>query len=322
MAEKTGPKKKTSPSRDDAAGDEYSLSGDFRGAVINIKSTIVSNDEVKDFENLPPEPGDPPFQGLQYFDEKDADRFFGREMLVAKIVARLAGTRFLAVIGASGSGKSSVVRAGVIPALRRSARLVDGGMPPTDSGQWDIRVFTPSGHPLEALSASLTRDSESVTAASTLRADMEQDAHSLVLASRRLLSQNGRKHLLLVIDQFEEIFTQCKQESERLAFLENLLMAVDPADPQPVSVLLTLRADFYAQLSRTERLRELVSQNQEFIGAMNSDELTRAILQPAAIGNWKYRAGLVDVARRPGRNPVSSLLSHARWRRGNAAADA
>ena len=301
MAEKSGPKKKTSPARDDAAGDEYSLSGDFRGAVINIKSTIVSNDEVKDFENLPPEPGEPPFQGLQYFDEKDADRFFGREMLVAKIVARMAGTRFLAVIGASGSGKSSVVRAGVIPALRRSARLVDGGMPPTDSGQWDIRVFTPSAHPLEALSASLTRDSESVTAAATLRADLEQDAHSLVLASRRLLSQNGRKHLLLVIDQFEEIFTQCKQESERQAFLENLLMAVDPADPQPVSILLTLRADFYAQLSRTERLRELVSQNQEFIGAMNTDELTRAILQPAAIGQLEgtgWSCG--GAARRPG----------------------
>ncbi len=320
MAEKTGSKKKTSPARDDAAGDEYSLSGDFRGAVINIKSTIVSNDEVKDFENLPPEPGEPPFQGLQYFDEKDADRFFGREMLVAKIVARMAGTRFLAVIGASGSGKSSVVRAGMIPALRRSARLVDGGMPPTDSGQWDIRVFTPSGHPLEALSASLTRDLESVTAAATLRADMEQDAHSLVLASRRLLSQNGRKHLLLVIDQFEEIFTQCKQESERQAFLENLLLAVDPADPQPVSVLLTLRADFYAQLSRSEHLRELVSQNQEFIGAMNSDELTRAILQPAAIGNWKVQAGLVevlldDLGSEPGELP---LLSHAlleTWKR-------
>jgi tetratricopeptide (TPR) repeat protein len=320
MAAESGPKKKTSPERHDASGDEYNLSGDFRGAVINIKSTIVSNDEVKDFENLPPEPGEPPFQGLQYFDEKDADRFFGREMLVAKIVARMAGTRFLAVIGASGSGKSSVVRAGVIPALRRSARLADGGMPPTDSGQWDIRIFTPSAHPLEALSASLTRDSESVTAASTLRADMEQDTRALVLASRRLLSQNGRKHLLLVIDQFEEIFTQCKQENERQAFLENLLMAVDPADPQPVSVLLTLRADFYAQLSRTERLRELVSQNQEFIGAMNRDELTRAILQPAALGNWKVQAGLVevlldDLGSEPGELP---LLSHAlleTWKR-------
>src|SRR6186713_800046 len=92
--------------RQPAGGDQYDLSGDFRGAVINIKSTIVSNAEVKDIENLPPEPGEAPFQGLQYFDEKDADRFFGREALVAKIVGRLTTTRFLAVIGASGSGKS------------------------------------------------------------------------------------------------------------------------------------------------------------------------------------------------------------------------
>ena len=148
-----------------AVGDQYYLSGDFRGAVINIKSTIVSNAEVKDSENLPPEPGEPPFQGLQYYDEKDADRFFGREMVVAKIVGRLANSRFLAVIGASGSGKSSVVRAGVIPALRKGERLKDGSLPPTDSGQWDIRTFTPVAHPLDALAAILTRESESISAA-------------------------------------------------------------------------------------------------------------------------------------------------------------
>ncbi|RPH58066.1 MAG: ATP-binding protein, partial [Chloroflexi bacterium] len=202
-------------SRQRAKGENYNLSGDFHGAVINIKSTILSNDEVKDIENLPPEPGEAPFQGLQYFDEQDAGRFFGRELLVAKIVARLASTRFLAVIGASGSGKSSVVRAGVLPALRSGERLADGGLPPTDSGQWDIRIFTPSAHPLEALAASLTRDSESVSAAAAMRSDLEQDHHALALSARRLLSQTGRKHLLLVIDQFEEIFTQCKQEAER-----------------------------------------------------------------------------------------------------------
>src|SRR5215217_1577401 len=67
-----------------ARGDNYDLSGDFRGAVINIKSTIVSSAEVKDIEDLPPEPGEAPFQGLQYYDEKDADRFFGREALTAR----------------------------------------------------------------------------------------------------------------------------------------------------------------------------------------------------------------------------------------------
>jgi hypothetical protein len=168
------------------SGENYELSGDFRGAVVNIKSTIISNDEVKDLENLPPEPGEPPFQGLQYFDEKDADRFFGREALVAKIVGRLTTTRFLTVIGASGSGKSSVMRAGVIAALRRGERLAEGSLPPTDSGQWDIRILTPSAHPLDALAASLTLESESVTAATNLRTDLIQDPNSLTLVARRL----------------------------------------------------------------------------------------------------------------------------------------
>ncbi len=307
-------RRKTSP------GDNYDLSGDFRGAVINIKSTIVSSAEVKDIENLPPEPGEAPFQGLQYYDEKDADRFFGRENLVAKIVGRLANDRFLAVIGASGSGKSSVVRAGVIPALRRGERLSDGSLPPTDSGQWEIRTFTPSAHPLDALAATLTRESESVQAATALRADLAKEASALSLIVRRLLAQNGKKRLMLVIDQFEEVFTQCREVDERNAFIENLLHAADPADAQPLVILLTLRADFYAQLAAHDRLRELISQHQEFIGAMNREELTRAILQPAALGKWKVQEGLVevilnDLGSEPGALP---LLSHAlleTWKR-------
>src|ERR1044071_388203 len=219
----TPPKKPRATPRGKAVGDNYELSGDFRGAVINIKSTIVSNDEVKDIESLPPVSGDPPFQGLQYFDEKDADRFFGREALVAKIVGRLNTTRFLTIIGASGSGKSSVVRAGVIPALRRGERLADGSLPPTNSGQWDIRIFTPSAHPLDALAASLTRESESVSAATAMRADLAQQPQSLNLIARRLLAQSGKKRLMLVIDQFEEIFTQCHHDDERTAFIASLL---------------------------------------------------------------------------------------------------
>lgn len=317
------PKKATASNKPRAkrnTGDSYELSGDFRGAVVNIKSTIVSNAEVKDLENLPPEAGESPFPGLRYFDETDANLFFGREALTAKIIGRLATTRFLTVIGASGSGKSSIVRAGVIPALRRGERLADGSLPPTDSGQWDIRILTPTAHPLDALAASLTRDSESVSALTTLRADLVQDANALSLIARRLLAQNHKKHLLLVIDQFEETFTQCHDEAERRAFIENLLRTIDPSHPQPVTVLLTLRADFYTQLAFQDSLRELVSQNQEFIGAMSREELTRAILQPAALGNWKVQEGLVevildDLGNEPGALP---LLSHAlleTWKR-------
>lgn len=318
MPKKPEPSKKTSKRK--PSGDNYELSGDFRGAVVNIKSTIVSNAEVKDIESLPPEPGDPPFQGLQYFDEKDADRFFGREAVVAKIIGRLTTTRFLTVIGASGSGKSSVVRAGVLPALRRGERLADGSLPPTDSGQWDIRILTPTARPLDALAASLTREAESVSALSALRKDLNEDPNALGLITRRTLAKNNKKHLLLVIDQFEEVFTQCRQDDERRAFIENLLQAVDSNQSQPITVLLTLRADFYAQLAFQDKLRELVSQNQEFIGAMTRDELTRAILQPAALGNWKVQEGLVevildDLGNEPG---VLPLLSHAlleTWKR-------
>ena len=184
----------------------------------------------------------------------------------------------------------------------------------------DIRILTPSAHPLEALAASLTRDSESVSATTTLRNDLAQDPNSLSLVARRVLAQNNKKHLLLVIDQFEEVFTQCRQDDERSAFIENLLHAIDPANPQPITILLTLRADFYTQLAFQDRLRELVSQNQEFIGAMSRDELKRAILLPAALGNWKVQEGLVevildDLGSEPGALP---LLSHAlleTWKR-------
>ncbi len=306
--------------RSTPSGDTYDLSGDFRGATINIKSTIVGAAEVKDIEDLPPEPGEAPFQGLQYFDEKDADRFFGREALTARIVGRLNGSRFLAVIGASGSGKSSLVRAGVIPALRRGERLMDGSLPPTDSGQWAIHTIIPTAHPLEALAASLMRDSESISGITTLQDDLATDSRALALTVRKLSAQASYRRLLLVVDQFEEVFTACRSEPERKAFIDNLVAAVDPDDDHPITVLITLRADFYAQCAQYDGLRELLSQRQEYIGAMSRDELFRAIVQPVALGNWKIQEGLVDlmlddVGQEPGALP---LLSHAlleTWKR-------
>jgi len=305
-------------------GDIFEMSGDFRGAVINIKSTIIGAAEVRDLESMPPEPGDPPYQGLQYFGESDADRFFGRESLVARLVNRLATARFLAVIGASGSGKSSLVRAGVLPALRRGERLPDGSLPPTDSAQWDIRILTPGAHPLEALAVCLAHEAEhsarSLSALASLQSDLTQQPRALSLAARRLLAHNGKKHLLLVIDQFEEIFTQCRQPSERQAFLGALLDTLHPETLAPVTILITLRADYYAHLAEYAPLRQAISQNQEFIGAMTRTDLARAIFSPAALGNWKVQEGLVelildDLGGEPGALP---LLSHAlleTWKR-------
>src|SRR5512135_414001 len=147
-----------------------------------------------------PTPGEPPFKGLQYFDEADSDLFFGREVLTAKLVNRLRETHFLSVIiGASGSGKSSLVRAGLIPAIRR-----DGSPNRLD---WQVHVITPTAHPLEALATELTRDSESVTATATLIDDLAKDPRSLHLYLSRQTSTRAAPAItatLLVIDQFEE----------------------------------------------------------------------------------------------------------------------
>lgn len=129
-----------------------------------------------------PTPGEAPFKGLQYFEEADAKLFFGRELLTAKLLNRLRDKQFLSVIiGASGSGKSSLVRAGLIPALKKGVELLEGIKPPEGSSDWQIHIITPTAHPLEALAGELTRDSESVTATATLLDDLGRDPRSLSL---------------------------------------------------------------------------------------------------------------------------------------------
>ncbi|MGE5224580.1 MAG: BTAD domain-containing putative transcriptional regulator, partial [Omnitrophica WOR_2 bacterium] len=274
----------------------------------------------------PPESGEPPFKGLQFLEEGDADRFFGRSQVTARLGEAVCETSFLAVIGASGSGKSSVIRAGLVPALKRS---------PTP---WHVDILTPTAHPLEALAIQLTRGSESVAAAEALIDDMAKDRRSLHLFLKEnkpaLLSSNPRGSFsdtktLLVVDQFEELFTLCRDEDERTAFIENLLYAAFTGDQQ-AHILIALRADFYAHLAQYAQLRQAVASRQEYLGAMNAGELRQAIEEPARLGGWEYSPGLVElilheIGADAGRQPEPGalpLLSHAlleTWkrRRGN-----
>jgi Tol biopolymer transport system component len=264
-----------------------------------------------------PVPGEPPFKGLQYFDEIDSDLFFGRELLTAKLVNRLRDTQFLSVvIGASGSGKSSLVRAGLIPALKKGGTLLDGTKPPEGSADWQIHIITPTAHPLEALATELTRDLDSLAATARLIDDLAQEPRSLALFFARA---GSRRHTVLVIDQFEELFTLCRDEFEREAFIDNLLTMISPGQSSS-TLIITLRADFYAYLAQYPELREAVAQKQEYIGPMTAEELRRAIEEPARQGHWEFEPGLVDLILRdvgdePGALP---LLSHAlleTWRR-------
>jgi WD40 repeat protein/basic membrane lipoprotein Med (substrate-binding protein (PBP1-ABC) superfamily)/DNA-binding SARP family transcriptional activator/energy-coupling factor transporter ATP-binding protein EcfA2 len=268
-----------------------------------------------------PAPGSPPYKGLEYFDVGDADLFFGREKLTAHLAGRLReGERLLFVVGASGSGKSSLVRAGLIPALKRGEPLFDGSNPPEGSPDWLLHVIQPTAQPLETLATSLCHDEPYPPSVAALIDDLHQDPRTLHLCARRLCQAQDAPRLLLVVDQFEELFTLCQDEGERTAFIANLLTAVDPDSAGPTTVVVTLRADFYAHCAQYPQLRQQLAKHQEYIGPMSSEELRQAIEEPARQGAWEFEPGLVDLILRDVRGQPGSLplLSHAlleTWRR-------
>lgn len=256
-----------------------------------------------------PAPGLCPYKGLNYFDEADADLFVGREALTDKLAERVLTLatdeiRFLAIVGASGSGKSSLVRAGLVPALHWNKKSAD----------WLIHILTPTAHPLENLAASLIHDTASVADAAMFTDDLARDPHSLHLFVKRRMKRGSRSRQLLVIDQFEELFTLCHSQDERASFVSNLLAAASEPDGS-IFIVITLRADFYAHCAEYIQLREALAQQQEYIGAMSDVELRRAVEEPARRGRWEFEPGLVDVllhdvGHEPGALP---LLSHALW---------
>ncbi len=286
-------------------------------------SASLRSDELSVTDIAPPAPGDPPFKGLDFFDERDAELFFGREKLTDQLVKQvcqcvssdMAGRRVVTVIGASGSGKSSVVRAGLIPALkgRKSSDIgrATGDDPSQRLFPGPIHVITPTAHPLESLAVSLTRTAISVLETAALLDDLAREPRSLHLAATRIAHLNDAPHMLLVVDQFEELFSLCHDEVERRFFVDNLLYAA--GNPGPMTVVVVLRADFYAHCAPFENLRQALCERQQYIGAMNAEELRRAIMEPARRGGWTFEPGLVDLLLRdvndePGALP---LLSHA-----------
>jgi WD40 repeat protein/serine/threonine protein kinase len=209
----------------------------------------------------PPSPAVCPYRGLLAFEPEDHDLFFGRDDVLKNILDRLIADRFAAVIGASGSGKSSLVRAGVISAAQRGEI----------AGTSTSALMTPGPDPVDGLRRSRASDQD-----------------------------------LLVIDQFEEAFTLCSDESRRTQFFEEIL-------DHPGLVLIALRADFYGHCAAHERLAQLVSRNNVLLGPMTEDEMRTAVASPAEAAELRLEPGLVelvlrDAAGEPGALP---LISHA-----------
>jgi WD40 repeat protein len=260
----------------------------------------------------PPAPGEAPYKGLQYFTEADAGLFFGREKWIARLIARLQGTRFLAIIGASGSGKSSIVRAGVIPVLKGQKELRQVEYRPAHSQHWPVYVLNPSAHPLESLVTAISGQQKLEDYRATLD-NLRQDPHVLDQILRQQIQSAHSDHVLLVVDQFEEVFTQCQDAAERAQFINALMDAANPDQAGVAVLLIILRADFYANCAEYEALRAAVSRYQEYIGPLTPPEIRQAITEPAQKLGWKFEPGLVDlIVQDAGQEPgMLPLLSHA-----------
>ncbi|NDJ78135.1 MAG: protein kinase [Chloroflexi bacterium] len=238
-----------------------------------------------------------PYKGLRAFEEADAADFFGRDVFTSRLTGRLAGERFLAVVGPSGSGKSSVVKAGLLPNLRQ------GGLPGSDA--WFFAQMVPGAQPFQELETALL----SVTFGESVRLieQLRGSARGLATAVGQILPDTDSE-MVLFIDQFEELFTLVEDETERAAFLESLAAAVSQPDSR-LRVIITLRADFYDRPLLYATFGQLVRAHTEVVLPLSPDELRGAIIGPANRAGLAPEQDLVaamvaDVVAQPGALPL------------------
>ncbi len=266
-------------------------------------------------KGIPPKPtqprlinaGDCPFPGLRFFDLEQAGYFFGREAEAQWLVNKLdpnsehqANNRFCAVIGPSGSGKTSLVRAGLLSDLKKDALA--------GSRDWPQIIFYPGASPLENLSFALSE----AGVLPQLARDVQHFQAELLSSERtlytqgRLFSKQHKTDIVLFIDQFEELFTLCKEETLRQAFIDNLCYAATHPQSNWV-VLLTLRSDFLGKCTTYPLFRTLISDHQFLVGPMGNEELKLAIQQPAQLNGLSLDAGLLEKLVEESTNEPNSL---------------
>lgn len=276
------------------------LARDFHRAIKGGESSsetavLIATDDI-----AIPDPENP-YKGLRAFQQADAADFFGRAKLIEKIIDRFKDDddygRFLAIVGPSGSGKSSVVKAGIIPAIRR------GALP--DSEQWFVVEMVPGIDPMEELEAALLRIA--VNPPESLLSQLNEDDRGLLRAIKRVLPDTDSE-IVLVIDQFEELFTLVDDEAQRAHFLNSILTAATNARSQ-LRIIITLRADFYDRPLNYTRFGELIRRRTEVILPMTPEELELAIAGPARRVGMGLEQGLVtaivaDVGEQPGTLPL------------------
>lgn len=236
-----------------------------------------------------------PYKGLEYFNEKDAHNgfFHGRTALTDNLIKKVDTQNFVAVSGSSGSGKSSVVRAGLLHELKRGQKR--GG-----SNKWKIYpLFTPREHPLESLKRVIGKEADEL---------------------QQLIAAADAERVVLVVDQFEESFTLCQDDKERQQFFDCLLDALERTG-QKLCLVLAMRADFLGKCAEYTRLYNKIREEKNLIivGSMKEGELEDAIKKPAFQVGLRLEENLVkqlinDVGDSPNSLPLLQYTLEELWK--------
>ena len=277
----------------------------------SVKQIAVAADTARRFKAMP---GVCPYQGLFAFREENAHLFFGRETFVDQLVNMVQQKPIVLVTGSSGSGKSSVVYAGLVPYLRQS-------------GEWEIAELRPGPEPIQALVATLSPflvadvpEFERTRMNYQLAEEMLREHTSLLELVTQILQNNeSGQQMLLVIDQFEELYTLCSDEGMRHRFLDMILEATSaPVFQFKLYVVLTLRVDFLGQVLSHRVFADRLYQADIKLGPMNRNEMARAIANPATQQGVNFEEGLVerilnDVGNEPGTLPLLQFALTQLW---------
>lgn len=288
------------------------LAVEFSRLNLEIKEVVIIDQDPP----RKPFTGVNPYRGLRKFTETDAEFFFGRNAAIQTLLDRAkvmleSDTGFyasdlMAVLGPSGSGKSSLVRAGLIPAIQQDR--IPG------SNQWPVMVLLPGEHPLENLARAFKPqvDGKLTAIRKQLGNDDSVGLHDLMIEALNHAGKPEDAVFVLVIDQFEELFTLCNDEKERRRFIDQLLYA-SQSHHHRCLVVVTMRSDFYSKVAAYKSLAEAITRHQMLVSPLTEKELREAILLPAEAVGLELEKDLIeqlliDTRDAPG---VLPLLQHA-----------
>ncbi len=255
-----------------------------------------------------------PYKGLSYFDctETDANLFYGRTALTDELLEKVRSGNFLAVLGASGSGKSSVVRAGLLYQLKLGRRL-------SGSDIWQLKIFRPGINPLQNLALAFVESELSDIDRASQLAKAEELIAKGAVGLGQLITVAQTQRIVLVVDQFEETFTQCQDITKRQHFFECVLGALQ-RDDNKLCLIITMRADFFGKCLEQEYggLAKKIQEHLVTVTPMNREELETAIIKPAEQMNLAVEPELVsqmiaDVEDSPGSLPLLQYTLTELW---------